>query len=216
MQKYVHSYQYTTLFRFSSYFFRIQSSLCRLSAVCTHIYMYIYIYSCSLCIISRQMCSVCTDVMRHSLSILFCFRQLLSERWTQNTSVLIIHIFLRGKILCFLYTLSKTLTTPNIENRMNNVHIVKQFSTRMAIESFFGQPINVNIQIELIVFVWVILLCFLLVLFCLHCLHFVFFIDKRNRKTRFFCVKCTNAVCQQHSKVDYICFSCTSETEQNN
>lgn len=46
----------------------------------------------------------------------------------------------------FLNTLSKSLVLPNIENRMNNIHIVKQYSTRLAFEAFFGRPIAVSIQ----------------------------------------------------------------------
>lgn len=53
----------------------------------------------------------------------------------------------------FLFTLSTSLVLANIENRMNNVHIVRQFSTRLAFESFFGKPLNVSIQIKLFAFV---------------------------------------------------------------
>lgn len=32
--------------------------------------------------------------------------------------------------------------------------------------------------------------------------------DKIRRKTQYFCKKCSDAVCCQHSKVEYICFTC--------
>lgn len=65
----------------------------------------------------------------------------------------------------FLDTLSKSLVNANIENRMNNVHIIKHFSTRTAIESYFGKPINVSIRIELISFNFVsFCLCFVFIL----------------------------------------------------
>lgn len=32
--------------------------------------------------------------------------------------------------------------------------------------------------------------------------------EKTRRKTRYYCVRCTDAVCQQHSRVEYICFNC--------
>lgn len=44
----------------------------------------------------------------------------------------------------FLCKLSNKLVFSNIEKRMNNIHILKQFSTRSAIESFLGRPINVS------------------------------------------------------------------------
>jgi hypothetical protein len=49
----------------------------------------------------------------------------------------------------FLWMLSNTLALPNIEQRMQNVHINKQFSSRSAFESFFGRPMNVSIHIQL-------------------------------------------------------------------
>lgn len=102
----------------------------------------------------------------------------------------------------FLTTLTNTLVLPNIENQMNNVHIITQFTIRSAIESFFGEPINkenvVSSKIsgadtlkgrkD-----------------CRICLEEG---EKLRQKTRFFCSKCTNPVCQQHSKIDYTCFSC--------
>lgn len=45
----------------------------------------------------------------------------------------------------FLTTLAETLVLPNIENRMNNIHIIKQFNTRLAMESYFGRPLNVSL-----------------------------------------------------------------------
>lgn len=45
----------------------------------------------------------------------------------------------------FLTTLADTLVLPNIENRMNNIHIIKQFNTRLAMESYFGRPLNVSL-----------------------------------------------------------------------
>lgn len=47
----------------------------------------------------------------------------------------------------FLDTLTKSLVLSEIENRMNNVHIVKQFNTRTACESFFGKPLNIQTRI---------------------------------------------------------------------
>lgn len=104
----------------------------------------------------------------------------------------------------FLTTLSNTLVLPNIENRMNNVHVVKNFNSRSAIESFFGKPIKIPIDVsanhkgadtlnkrrE-----------------CKLCLQET---EKTRRKTRFFCTQCTDPVCQQHSKIEYICFACFS------
>ncbi|KAL4143109.1 hypothetical protein QTP88_005476 [Uroleucon formosanum] len=49
----------------------------------------------------------------------------------------------------FLWMLSNTLALPNIEQRMQNVHINKQFSSRSAFESFFGRPMNISIHIQL-------------------------------------------------------------------
>lgn len=45
----------------------------------------------------------------------------------------------------FLLTLSKTLVLANVENRMNNGRISNQFTTRLAIESFFGKPLNIPV-----------------------------------------------------------------------
>lgn len=44
----------------------------------------------------------------------------------------------------FLSTLSNSLVLKNIENRMTNPHVIKQFHTRSAIESLLGKPINVS------------------------------------------------------------------------
>lgn len=44
----------------------------------------------------------------------------------------------------FLDTLTKSLCLPEIENRMNNRQIAKQFRSRSAFESFFGKPLNVS------------------------------------------------------------------------
>lgn len=108
----------------------------------------------------------------------------------------------------FLNTLSKQLVLANTENRMNNNHILGQHSTRLAIESFFGRPLNIpsnmlpnqqsgpstlNSRKD-----------------CRIC---VTQDEKLRRKTRFYCTKCTNPVCQQHSKVDYTCFSCIPQNE---
>ena len=46
----------------------------------------------------------------------------------------------------FLNILSNTLILPNISGRMDNVHVVKHFSNRIAMESYFGRPITVCIQ----------------------------------------------------------------------
>ena len=40
----------------------------------------------------------------------------------------------------FLATLADTLVLPSIQNRMNNIHIIRQFNIRLAIESYFGRP----------------------------------------------------------------------------
>lgn len=42
----------------------------------------------------------------------------------------------------FLIMLSNTLVLANVENRMNNIHVIKNFTSRLAMESFFGRPIN--------------------------------------------------------------------------
>lgn len=47
----------------------------------------------------------------------------------------------------FLNTLSKSLVLANVENRMSNIHVTKNFSTRSAFEAFFGHPIAVSIQL---------------------------------------------------------------------
>lgn len=44
----------------------------------------------------------------------------------------------------FMETLTKSLVLPEIENRMNNPHVVKQFKSRSAFEAFFGKPVNVS------------------------------------------------------------------------
>lgn len=44
----------------------------------------------------------------------------------------------------FLSALSNSLVLANIESRMNNTHVIKQFHTRSAIESFLGKPIKVS------------------------------------------------------------------------
>lgn len=48
----------------------------------------------------------------------------------------------------FLTTLTKSLVMANVENRMNEVHVVKQFSTHLAFESFFGRQITVSFQVK--------------------------------------------------------------------
>lgn len=108
----------------------------------------------------------------------------------------------------FLNTLSKSLVLPNVENRMNNPKIISQFSTRLAIESFFGKAINIPINVLITNTSGADTLkgrrdCKL-------CLQRG---DKLRRKTRFFCLKCSNPVCQQHSKVEYSCFACNIENE---
>ena len=45
----------------------------------------------------------------------------------------------------FPTTLVDTLVLPNIENQMNNIYIIKQFNTRLAMESYFGRPLNVSL-----------------------------------------------------------------------
>ena len=108
----------------------------------------------------------------------------------------------------FLSTLSNTLVLTNIENRMNNVHVISQFTTCLAIESFFGRKIKI--------------LANTLATYtssadtlmrkkdCRLCLQED---NKLRRKTRFFCSKCSNPVCQQHSKIAYTCFSCIPENQ---
>ncbi|GBP09227.1 hypothetical protein EVAR_71292_1 [Eumeta japonica] len=44
----------------------------------------------------------------------------------------------------FLSTLSNSLVLPNVQDRMNNTHVMKHFSSRSAIESFLGKPINTS------------------------------------------------------------------------
>ncbi|CAD7000933.1 unnamed protein product, partial [Ceratitis capitata] len=43
----------------------------------------------------------------------------------------------------YLNTLDKSLVLANVENRMNNPKVISQFTTRVAVESFFGKPINI-------------------------------------------------------------------------
>lgn len=45
----------------------------------------------------------------------------------------------------FIVALSKSLVNANIENRMNDGRICKQFATRISIEAYFGKPLTVNI-----------------------------------------------------------------------
>lgn len=54
----------------------------------------------------------------------------------------------------FLEMLSKSLANANIEERMNNAHIVTQFSTRTALESYFGKALTVSPNRIAMVFVW--------------------------------------------------------------
>lgn len=105
----------------------------------------------------------------------------------------------------FLDTLSKTLVLANIENRMNNIHVISQFNTRLGIEGFFGRKIDLPSNEVIAQRSGANTLTGKKD--CRLCLQGG---DKLRRKTRFFCSKCVNPVCQQHSKVDYICFSCTS------
>lgn len=42
----------------------------------------------------------------------------------------------------FLTTLHNTLVLPNIEQRMNNPRIISRFSTRLAVEAFFGKQVT--------------------------------------------------------------------------
>lgn len=106
----------------------------------------------------------------------------------------------------FLTTLANTLVLPNIENRMNNSHVISQFTTRLAIESFFGRPIN--IPENMIINQTSGANTLTGKRDCRVCLQSG---DKLRRKTRFYCCKCSNPVCQQHSKIEYTCFACTSQ-----
>lgn len=110
----------------------------------------------------------------------------------------------------FLNTLAKTLVLANIGNRMNNPKVISQFTTRVAVESFFGKPMNIAPN--------------LLTMHrsgadtltnkrdCRICLQGE---DKLRRKTRFFCTACSNPVCVQHPKTNYTCFACVPQTDSN-
>ncbi|XP_037824122.1 uncharacterized protein LOC119612390 [Lucilia sericata] len=104
----------------------------------------------------------------------------------------------------FLTTLADTLVPPNIENRMKNPHIIKQFNTRLAMKSYFGRPLNPPVVVPSSSGADTLLKrksCKLCTLGD----------EKIRRLTRFFCSKCSNPVCLQHSKSEYICFSCLPE-----
>lgn len=93
----------------------------------------------------------------------------------------------------FLITLSNTLVRANIENRMNNIHVIKNFTSHVAIESFFGKSIKLPTngvskgKRD-----------------CRLCLQGE---ERLRRKPRFSCSTCSNAVCQKHSKIEYTCFA---------
>ena len=44
----------------------------------------------------------------------------------------------------FLTTLADTLVLSNIGNLMNNIHIIQQFNTRLAMELYIERPLNVS------------------------------------------------------------------------
>lgn len=108
----------------------------------------------------------------------------------------------------FLGTLSNTLVLANIESRMRNQRVMAQFTTRLAIEAYFGRKLNLPTNAiaaqtsgaDTLVSKKD----------CRLCLQEA---DKVRRKTRFFCQACSNPVCQQHSKIAYTCFSCISEAQ---
>jgi hypothetical protein len=108
----------------------------------------------------------------------------------------------------FITTLHNTLVLPNIENRMNNARIISRFSTRLAIEAFFGRKIDVPVQP--IAGLGNSADPYTTRRDCKICLQGD---EKLRRKTRFFCQTCTNAVCQQHAKQSYTCLSCAAQNQ---
>lgn len=106
----------------------------------------------------------------------------------------------------FLNTLSETLVLANIENRMNNPHVISQGTTRLAIENFFGKTLNIPASAVVATRSGADTLTGKRD--CRICLQGD---DKLRRKTRFFCTNCGNPVCQQHSKIAYTCFSCVEQ-----
>lgn len=107
----------------------------------------------------------------------------------------------------FIMDLAHTLALPNVENRMNNPNILKIFASRLAFESFFGRPVNIpehminNQRSGPDVLTGK--------RDCRLCIQS----EKLRRKTRYFCTVCSNPVCQQHSKVSYICFYCATNNQ---
>lgn len=43
-----------------------------------------------------------------------------------------------------LDSLANTLVLANVENRMNNPHVISQFTTRLAVESFSARPMKIQ------------------------------------------------------------------------
>lgn len=104
----------------------------------------------------------------------------------------------------FLHELAFVLAKSNIEDRMANSNVNRQFATRSAFDALFGKqsqnlatvaatqsgPLTLTVK--------------------QNC-HICHSNDKQRRKTRFFCKKCENPVCLQHCKVEHICFSCVDQ-----
>lgn len=108
---------------------------------------------------------------------------------------------LKGGRREFLLTLANSLVRPNVEKRANNPFVLSQFGSRLAIESFFGKPIqppNVHILPKGEEVLQSKKCCYM-------CLEQT---EKLRRKTRFLCCECSKPICQQHSKSKYTCYSC--------
>lgn len=106
----------------------------------------------------------------------------------------------------FLNKLANTLVLANVENRMNNPHFINQFTTRLAVEAFFGKQISLPTNAVVGNKAGADTLTNRRD--CRLCLQGD---EKLRRKTRFFCAACNHAVCQQHSKIAYTCFACVSQ-----
>lgn len=109
----------------------------------------------------------------------------------------------------FLNMLANTMVLANTENRMNQISVVTQFSTQMAMVGFYGRRIDLptNVVTEQRSGANTLTTrkdCRICRQEC----------EKLRRETRFYCADCNQPVCQQHSKIDYHCFACTSENQQ--